>query len=157
MARSLEVALALTLACQAEVPEAIEGPPDDGDLAAIQAWLVAGEYLGWERHDPPPPPGGSGGSIVYLSPELAASLRSGAASHPVGSAAVREIVDLERPEVLLGWAYLHKLEAGVGAEGWLFYEVFDTTLEAAPLVAERGSTGCVGCHDAGVDSVRSQL
>lgn len=145
-------------ACEAPPePEPGASPPDDRDLATIQAWLAAGEYLDWERHDPPPGPDMSGGSRVYLSPELAASLRSGAPAHPVGSAAVREIVDPEGASGLLGFAYLHKLEAEAGPEGWLFYEVFDVTAEAAPLVAERGSTGCVGCHEDGVDFVRSIL
>ena len=145
------------LACEVEPDVTLEPPPDDSDLAAIQAWLVAGEYLEWERHEPPPPPGGASGSIVYLSPELAASLRSGVQEHAVGVAAVREIVDLEQGDVLLGWAYTHKLEAGTGAQGWLFYEVFDTTSDGVALVAERGATGCVGCHGDGVDFVRSRI
>jgi hypothetical protein len=140
-----------------EQAEADEVVPDDSDLSAIQAWLESGAYLEWERHDPPPAPGMTGGARVYLSPELAASLRSGAAIHPQGSAAVREIVDANDPSIMIGWALNHKLEAGEGGDTWLFYEVFSTELDAEPLVAERGATGCVGCHAEGRDFVLSQL
>ena len=94
----LGLTLAAALACEdpSGPDDARVEVPDDSDLAAVQAWLYAGEYLEWERHDPPPPPGSSGmsgGARVYLSPELAASLRAGSSSHPPGSVAVREIVD----------------------------------------------------------------
>jgi hypothetical protein len=131
--------------------------PDDSDLAEIQAWLHAGAYLEWERHDPVPAPGMSGGARVYLSPELVASLRAGSSNHPAGSAAVREIVDAEDPTRMIGWALNHKLEAGTGGDAWFFYEVFSTEPDAAPLVAERGAPGCVGCHADGQDFVLSEL
>jgi hypothetical protein len=132
-------------------------PPDDGDLQAVQAWLYAGSYLEWERYDPVPGPGMLGGARVYLSPELAASLRAGASVHPTGAAAVRELVDAEDPEHPLGWAYTHKLEPESGGASWFFYEVFSTKVDAEPLVAERDAPGCVGCHQDGVDHVHSQL
>lgn len=166
--RSTELACALALvglssACAGEgddAPNAQVQAPDDSDLAAVQAWLAEGEYLEWERHDPEPAPGMVGGARVYLSPELAASLRAGASEHPPGSAAVREIVSADDPDTQIGWAFSHKLEAGeAGAEdqAWFFYEVFDLDPAAAPLTAERGAPGCVGCHGEGVDFVRSQL
>jgi hypothetical protein len=166
--RSTELVAGLALACLSsacagevdDAPAAHSSAPDDSDLAAVQAWLAAGEYLDWERHDPEPAAGMVGGARVYLSPELAASLRSGAGEHPPGSAAVREIVDAEDPDTQIGWAFSHKLEAGeAGAEeqAWFFYEVFDLDAGATPLTAERGAPGCVGCHGEGVDFVRSQL
>jgi hypothetical protein len=155
----LTIVFVALLACApAPADEELDvGAPGDEDLAAIQAWLAAGHYLEWERHDPEPAPGMVGGARVYLSPSLAASLRAGAESHPVGAAAVREIVDLDQPDAVVGWAYTHKLEAGVGAEGWLFYEVFSTAPDATPLTAERGAPGCVGCHAEGVDYVQLRL
>jgi hypothetical protein len=150
--------VALMLGCEPDIGDSpVPGPPDDHDLAAVQAWLYAGSYLEWERYDPEPGPGMTGGARVYVSPELAASLRAGASVHPIGSAAVREIIDAEQPEQMLGWALLHKLESEGGGEAWFFYEVFSTEPDAAPLVAERGAAGCVGCHQAGVDYVQSQL
>lgn len=138
-------------------PEEVEPVPDGSDLAAVQVWLDSGAYLEWERHDPPPGPGMTGGARVYLSPELAASLRSGASIHPMGSAAVREIVDAADPSVMIGWSMNHKVDAGEGGDTWMFYEVFSTEIDAVPLVAERGAAGCVGCHGEGRDYVLSQL
>jgi hypothetical protein len=90
---------------------------------------------------------------VYLSPALADSLRSGATEHPVGAAAVRELI-AEGSDVPTGWALNHKLESGVGANGWSFYEVYSTDADAEPLVFERAASGCIGCHADGVDFVR---
>jgi hypothetical protein len=152
--------VALLIGCAligCEPAEEVDAVPDDRDLAAIQAWLDSGAYLEWERHDPPPAPGMTGGARVYLSPELAASLRSGASSHPRGSAAVREIVDAEDPTIMIGWALNHKLDEGEGGEAWSFYEVFSLELDAEPLVAERGAIGCVGCHGEGRDHVLTPL
>lgn len=137
--------------------EDVDVVPDGSDLPAVQAWLDSGAYLEWERHDPAPAPGMAGGARVYLSPELAASLRSGASIHPRGSAAVREIVDASDPTIMIGWAMNHKLEAGEGGDAWWFYEVFSLELDAAPLVAEHGAPGCVGCHGEGRDHVLTQL
>jgi hypothetical protein len=144
------------IGCDAAEQE-VEPVPDGSDLAAVQAWLESGAYLEWERHDPAPAPGMTGGARVYLSPELAASLRSEASIHPQGSAAVREIVDASDPTIMIGWALNHKVEAGEAGDAWLFYEVFSTELDAEPLVAERGAAGCVGCHGEGRDFVLSQL
>jgi hypothetical protein len=148
--------LCALLACD-EAPDDALAVPDDSDLPAIQAWLHSGAYLEWERHDPVPGPGMSGGSRVYLSPELAESLRAGNSNHPVGAVAVREIVDANDSTTMLGWAMNHKLEAGPGGDVWFFYEVFSTEPDAAPLVAERGAPGCVGCHADGQDFVLSQI
>lgn len=136
-------------------PGEVVSPPGE-DAAQIQAWLVSGAYLEWEVFDPPPKPDMAAGARVYLSPELAESLRSGATEHPVGAAAVRELMahDSEEPT---GWAINQKIAAGVGAATWSFYEVFSTEVDAAPLVFERGASGCVGCHAEGVDYVRIEI
>jgi hypothetical protein len=154
--RWIVLLLSTLLGCEAS-EEVAPAVPDDSDLAAIQAWLYAGEYLEWERHDPVPGLGMTGGSRVYLSPELAESLRAGNSNHPVGAVAVREIVDASDPTTMLGWAMNHKLEAGPGGDAWFFYEVFSLERDAAPLVAERGAPGCVGCHGEGRDFVLSQI
>ena len=156
MAASLLVA-----ACDASDPDAsdpeVELPPDDRDLEAIQAWLVAGHYQQWERLDPVPSAEMPGVGRVYLSPALADSLRNERSSHPIGAAAVREIFDATDPDTQLGWAYLRKLDEAAEPNSWLFYEVFELSAEAVPLVAERAAPGCVPCHGEGTDMIRSQL
>ena len=145
---------ALLLAgCDADAPAAASPPPPDGeDLQAVQAWLFDGDYLDWQRHAPAP--GMVGGAIVYLSPALAASLHDGHSSHPLGAAAVRELVSAESGE-MIGWAYMLKLDDAPDGDGWFFYEVFATTRDAAANLAERGAPGCVGCHADGVDFIHA--
>ena len=149
--RCPELALVLVLSgCDAAPVGEDVSPPDDVDLQAVQAWLFDGEYLEWERHE------GESGARVYLSPKLAASLDAGGESHPIGSAAVRELVDAQDPARMIGWAYMHKLDDGAGADGWFFYEVFSLAADGAPQVAERGAAGCVGCHQDGVDFIQTR-
>jgi hypothetical protein len=137
-------------------------PPSDPvsapgeDAVEIQAWLVSGAYLEWEVFDPPPKEGMAAGARVYLSPALSESLRSGATEHPVGAAAVRELI-AEGGDEPTGWALNQKVEPGLGPQTWSFYEVFSTEPDAAPLVFERGASGCVGCHAEGVDFVRIEI
>jgi hypothetical protein len=145
--------LVLLLGCDASDDlDEVAAPPAE-DAAAIQEWLRSGAYLEWERFDPPPTEGMAGGAQVYLSPSLVESLRGGAAVHPVGSAAVRELT-AEGSDVPTGWALNHKLELGEGPDTWSFYEVFSTDADAEPLVFERAAPGCIGCHAEGVDFVR---
>lgn len=127
--------------------------PDGSESRAVQDWLIAGHYLEWERFDPPPSSDMVGGARVYLAPALVDSLEAGNEIHPLGSAAVREILDPEG-EAMIGWALSHKLEAGAGPQTWFFYEVFALDADAEALVAERGASGCVGCHGEGVDHVK---
>jgi hypothetical protein len=149
------VGLVSVLGCDEPEPAEPEGPPAE-DAAAIQDWLRSGVYLDWEVFDPPPKEGMAAGARVYLSPVLADSLRSGALVHPVGAAAVRELI-AEGSDAPTGWALNHKLDSGAGADTWSFYEVFSTDADAEPLVFERAASGCVGCHAEGVDFVRLEL
>jgi hypothetical protein len=146
----------LALGC--DEPELVAEPeqPPMEDAAAIQDWLRSGAYLDWEAFDPPSKEGMAAGARVYLSPTLADSLRSGATVHPVGAAAVRELL-AEGNDAPTGWALNHKLDPGAGADTWSFYEVFSTEADAEPLVFERAASGCVGCHAEGIDFVRLAL
>jgi hypothetical protein len=147
--------LVLVLGCDAATElDEVAAPPEDA--AAIQDWLRSGAYLEWQRFDSPPKEGMVGGARVYLSPALADSLRSSAAVHPVGAAAVRELT-AEGSDVPTGWALNHKVEPGEGPDTWSFYEVFSTDADAEPLVFERAASGCIGCHAEGVDFVRIEV
>lgn len=146
-------ALALLLACDAEPLPMAPSDPDE-----LHAWLVDVRYAEWEPVSPVREGDNGGGVRVFLGPTLADSLADGNAMHPTGAAAVREIYE---PDLvtLRGWSALVKLEdVGVpDADAWLWFEVFGTTKDATPLVAEPGASGCISCHGQGVDFVRSVL
>lgn len=146
-------ALALLLACDAEpLPTAPSDPTE------LHAWLVDARYAEWEPVSPVREGDNGGGVRVFLGPTLADSIADDNATHPAGAAAVREIYE---PDLvtLRGWSALVKLEDvdAPEAEAWLWFEVFGTTMDAEPLVAEPGASGCISCHGQGVDFVRSAL
>lgn len=123
--------------------------------AEIRAWLQDFKYRGWTAMTERRATGEHGGEQLFFNNLLATSWKAGAQEHPVGSAAVRELYrdDLE---TLKGFALMVKTGAsGDLGEGWFWYEIFGTTDEAEPTVAEAGARGCVGCHSHAVDFVHS--
>lgn len=123
----------------------------------LHAWLGQGAYLGWESESEILPGEFGGGRRVFVDRRLADSLDQRSKSHPVGSAAVREIYanDLE---TLRGWSVLIKVDQTNANDGtdWYFYETFDPTEPESINVAERGASGCTFCHDDSPDIVRSE-
>ncbi len=91
---------------------------------------------------------------VFLDPKLDASLRAGNASHPAGSAAVKEMYDASGN--LQGWAVMVKTQAeSDGGKGWYWYENTSTTSGSNPVAAGNGVTLCLGCPFPGKDFVLS--
>jgi hypothetical protein len=124
-------------------------PPTE--TAALQAWLGAGAYRGWEAESGPHPSAGPHGGMVrtFLNPALFASLSAGDAQHPAGAAAVKELYFTG--ETVRGWAVMVKLQADSDrGRGWYWFEDFGS---GAPF-AGVGLGGCTGCHSAGRDFVR---
>lgn len=120
-----------------------------------QEWLLGFGYRGWTAMTERRMAGEHGGERLFFNDVLAASWEAGAQEHPVGSAAVRELytADLEN---IKGFALMVKTGAsGDVGEGWFWFEVFGTTMDARPTVAEHGARGCVGCHSHAVDFVHS--
>jgi hypothetical protein len=160
------------LACEAprdvvEVPAAIVAPALpaivapvwDGqvpeDPAAVRGWLQAFAYHGWAPQTEIRMTGEHGGERLYFNDVLAASWQTGAPEHPVGSAAVRELYTADL-KTLKGFALMHKTgPSGQVGEGWFWYEIFGTTDEVEPTVAQAGARTCVGCHAHAVDFVHS--
>ncbi len=121
--------------------------------AELQAWLAAGDYQGFLAESARHPSSGPHGPVrTYVNAALAGSLATCEASHPVGSAAVKE---LYTGDAIRGWAVMIKTEAAQGAASWYWYEVFDTAPGAEPAVAGQAHDTCTGCHDGGLDAVRS--
>jgi hypothetical protein len=126
-----------------------------GEPAAVREWLPTFAYRGWAPQTDIRATGEHGGERLYFNATLAASMQAGAAEHPLGSAAVRELYagDLT---TLKGFALMHKTgPSGPTGEGWYWYEVLDTTGAVEPTVAGPGARDCVGCHAHAVDFVHS--
>ena len=123
--------------------------------AAVHAWLRTLAYRGWAPQTDIRATGEHGGERLFFNATLAASMRAGAAEHPIGSAAVRELYagDLR---TLKGFALMHKTgPSGVTGEGWFWFEVLGVDARAAPTVAQTGARDCVGCHAHATDFVHS--
>lgn len=119
------------------------------------AWLQAGRYRGFAAesgvHASAGPHGG--GVRTFLNDVLAESLAAGAAAHPTGAAAVKELYAADRT-TLTGWAVEVKVQdESAGGQGWYWYEVFSTTDGSRPIEG-LGNPVCTGCHAQGRDYVR---
>lgn len=120
------------------------------EAEALLAFLQAGAYRDFPHESAPHPSQGPHGSVqTYLDPTLAGSLEAGAATHPVGAAAVKE---LYQGGELSGWAVYVKTQADSdGGNGFYWYEVFSTTDPTRIGADGVGVPLCVGCHQAGRD------
>jgi hypothetical protein len=123
--------------------------------AALQAWLAARGYAGYLAESHAHPPAGPHGRSVrtWMNARLAGSLATCAPSHPVGAAAVKELFT---GDAVTGWAVMVKTRADAGAGSWYWYEVFGAAPDADPATAGQGDDTCTGCHDGGLDAVRTR-
>ena len=92
----------------------------------------------------------------YLNKTISDSLGAGNATHPKGSAIVKEMFNADGT-TLEGWAVSVKTDADSdGGKGWFWYEVTSTT-DSSELVANGNGVGlCASCHSVGNDFVRSK-
>lgn len=123
--------------------------------AELQAWLAAGSYSTFLPESAAHASAGPHGGRVrtFLNRQLAGSLETCADSHPVGSAAVKELYD---GDLVDGWAVMVKTQPGPGAGAWYWYEVFSVDPGAQPAYSGQGDDTCTGCHDGGLDAVRTR-
>lgn len=125
-----------------------EPPPTDG--AALEAWLMAGEYLDWPAESGVHPSTGPhfGGVRTFVNDALFASLQAGATEHPEGAAAVKELYGAG--DEILGWSVEVKVQAdSAGGDGWYWYEGYQGDVYADGI----GAGICTGCHSGGTDYV----
>ncbi len=150
-------------------------PPPGGDAqnppmgrAAVEAWLSANHYKSWRCESAPhaarsPSPHG----INRICSNNLLS-QHGAGEYPVGSAAVKELLDASNN--IIGYAVYRHTRAGTTGDTWYWYERIpaSTPTSQVPhdgngIVADGmgGGTGpeetiCVGCHQgAGSDAAHS--
>jgi hypothetical protein len=162
--RALLLAVAAVAACDPAPGSAIDceptAAPEADDLTPpifpgqLQAWLADGSYAGFAAESEVHDGAGPHGSVrVFVNRALATSLETCAETHPVGAAAVKE---LWSDGQLGGWSVMVKTREAHGAESWYWYEVFSTDPEAESAYAGQGHSTCTGCHDAGLDAVRTR-
>ena len=128
------------------------------------AYLQSGAYKSFardaEKHTsvgphPSPELQQSSTVLAHFNGPLDASLKAGSASHPAGSAAVKEFYG-DDGEVS-GWAVAVKTQEDSGqGQNWFWYEVLSTTDGSEPVAADLGVALCWGCHATGRDFVLSK-
>jgi hypothetical protein len=110
----------------------------------LLAWLQAGNYLDWTSESALHPPVGPHFQLVltYFNEPLLASLAAGDASHPAGSAAVKELYN--NGGELAGWAAMVKTQDDSdGGMSWFWYEGFGDSISFSGF----GLGVCTSCHD----------
>ncbi len=115
--------------------------PDD-----LLAFLQAGKYARFAAEPAPHPSTGPHGTVrTFANAILTESISRGDASHPIGSASVKEIF---RGTDRIGWAVLVKVDADSAAgNGYYWYEYADGAVAAEG----RGFSVCVDCHSHSTD------
>jgi hypothetical protein len=133
-------------------PTPDEEPPP-ANSQALLPWLREGRYLAWPAESAIHPSGGPhfGRVRTYVNPALFDSLGSGAASHPSGAAAVKELYGAAGDEVL-GWSVMIKVRPESAGNSWYWYERYRNTVYGDGV----GIAGCAGCHGAGFGTFLSK-
>jgi hypothetical protein len=156
MSPCVRAAAMLTVACSLVMlvahAQQNDLPPTEG--VALLKWLQAGSYRKWPKESAPHRSMGPHKALVitYLNPTLDRSLESKAATHPKGSAAVKELLD--EGGKLAGWAVSVKSSAeSESGKGWYWYEQFGTTSSGSVVSQSHGEPLCSGCHTRGRDYV----
>jgi hypothetical protein len=135
--------------CSAVTPSSVPS-----DKSGLFAFLDCGGYESFAKESAPHDSTGPHGGMVqvYINGALMQSLMQGATEHPVGAAAIKEL--LSSGGSLEGWAAMVKVEAGTDPSSWYWYENFSTE-KNTPAAEGRGISLCNGCHSMGPDRFRT--
>jgi len=133
----------------------LEAPDEEQSLVAF---LNAKQYAGWAKEaDYHESSGPHGDAVrVFYSPKAAQALAGSAATFPAGAAAVKE---LSSGGSIYGWSVWVKVqEATDSGNGFFWYELTHHGAGNDSVYGNaRGSSDCVGCHQAGKDYDLSTL
>ena len=126
-----------------EASAASEQVPAIG-AAALQAWLTGGSYKTWhcesEVHDAR---GDSPHGRNRICSNDALSENAGG-EYAIDAASVKEEYDSAGTQIV-GFAVARKVTAGMGGDGWYWFE---GSVSGSPIADGVGARGCVGCHGA---------
>lgn len=124
-------------------------PPSES--SALFQFLKSGDYKSLVAEPEVHPSFGPHGDVrVFANQRLVDSLKAGSDSHPVGSAAIKELF---KNGALIGWAVEVKVAAASAPESWYWYETFDVETGELALPDGVAITACTGCHNFGEDFV----
>lgn len=146
------VSVSLALSSVSAFAQGTEVPPTES--AQLLRWLQAGSYKNWSKESAPHKSLGPHPTqvIAYLNQALNQSLAAKAATHPMGSAAVKELLDASGK--LSGWAVSVKTSSdSAGGKGWYWYEILGTNAGSNVVAQANGVPLCFGCHTPGRDFV----
>jgi hypothetical protein len=127
----------------------------DTSSKGIQTFVTDRGHANWTAEPAVHESAGPHGKVrVFFNDSLKGALASNAATHPVGSAAVKELYESDGT-TLDGYAVMVKIAEGSAKESWIWWEGFTPELEGSAY--GRGIGGCDGCHSQGKDKVVSRL
>jgi hypothetical protein len=134
-------------------PEMIDGL--DTSEAGLVAFVREGRYKGWRAEPGVHASTGPHGKVrVFFNDKAVQSLQAGNATHPRGTALVKELYAPDGT-TLTGHAVDVKVADGAGKDTWLFFE--SVGLDYTGNFYGRGHPACHGCHAAGKDYVTTAL
>lgn len=126
-----------------------EQPPIGHD--AISMYLQEKRYSNFavepSIHQSSGPHGGR--VLTFVNAPLERSLRDGDATHPVGSASIKELY--RSSDEVQGWAVSIKVADEGTAQDWYWYYLLSTASGAAASADGRGVPLCANCHSGGTD------
>lgn len=127
---------------------------NDDYTARLFKWLQQKKYAGFKAESavhPSAAVAAHGDVRVFVNKKLADSMAAKSKSHPLGSAAIKELF---KDGKHIGWAAMLKTNQDKGdGTGWYWYENLSTTDTTKPIAAGQGATLCTGCHSGGNDFV----
>ncbi len=159
-ARPRTIGIAVVVATLFTSPAAARSDLPPRGKRALLRWLKASAYGERFVGEPEVRPSTAEGRVhganvrTYYNPTLVDDLRAGRITFRRGAAMVKEpyFDDVDR---LAGFSVMIKVRpnSGGSGRGWVFYETLDGTNRAASF--GRGLGVCTGCHQSGVDFLRS--
>ncbi len=119
------------------------------ETAALEAWLDEGSYVTWPAESAPHESTGPhfGSVRSWVNDVLHDSLEAGNATHPVGSASIKELYGGDGSDSALGYSVMVKVTEGSGNDTWYWYEGYQGRVFGDGV----GASICTGCHGDGQD------
>jgi hypothetical protein len=122
------------------------------EINEIKKWLTQGCYLKWDSEsDILQATASDSYAQIFINPILRESLINQNTTHPLYSAAVRVMYQVDQESI---WGYAVSLKTmNDHNEDWFWFEQLEHQEQAK--TATFRATNCIGCHTLGMDLVQS--